>query len=752
MKATANKLLFPVLLIVAYLLMQPKIFGSKYFTFAAGGDQHLIVNPIISFASKYDAFTDPLIRLWNGSFDLYHSPLTNLRYPFYFLWAGDTGDIVSTSHYAFLLAHFHHVIGGLGAFVLARVIGVRPLAAFAGAMFFMFCFNNTLLSPFYWRLASTAWTPFALAGVWLIATGKSPKQGILLSAPAIALLVFAKSTQPLAYFAYLAFFFGSAGFLSVFLKQKSVKDLYVPALSMSILVGISILLCFPVLYPVIEHQSEYIRWTTDGPIRGFGNKVSYEATQQFAYPLHGIWNVLVPLPKMFSIGSTFLGAAAVGAIAAAWFSKSHRILVAILSFVIVYFVVNGFGDALKLTRLTYKLPVLSSVRQLTSHYIFVVIAASVLIAIGFDTILSMKNRKARIAIMGILSAIIVAALIGLTSQANFLKPSGQFGLSAIALILSPVLFGGLLFVKSPQWRNGLAVLCIVLMVLPASQLRTDRTRDLTINNVYYSQTKTQDTISAWEAAANIKPGALVSSFVKNTYPEDTKKLHHYHINSLALYAGLRPFNVGYTPRPYDEFKHFNRIQGRPGKSILRGSEFLLTDQDVSKIKSLKQLKKVGTFGQLELYQVIDPYLRGGLECLTKSETKNPELLAWCAPQKNYSDVRATKISNTSFAYSIEPDGQTYLKHWGWANGGWKAKIDGQLANIIPIGADRIAVKIKPGDKDVVFRYMPKHYAYSWPVFILGLLAWFAVLMSGRLGRWLEIVVKRRRKDATSLKA
>ena len=171
MKSIALKFGYPVTLAILYVILQPNIFAAGYLTFAAGGDQHLIVNPILSFASKYDTFGDPLIRMWNGEFELYHSPITNIRYPLFFLWAGDTGDMLETARHVYLIAHLHHIIGGIGAYVLGRAIGIKPIAACAGAVFFMFCQNNTLLSPFYWRLASTAWTPFALAGVWLISSG-----------------------------------------------------------------------------------------------------------------------------------------------------------------------------------------------------------------------------------------------------------------------------------------------------------------------------------------------------------------------------------------------------------------------------------------------------------------------------------------------------------------------------------------------------------------------------------------------------
>ena len=109
MKLLTSKFGYPLALIVLYLVLQPNIFAVGYSTFGAGGDQHLIVNPILSFASKYDAFQDPLIRLWNGDFELYHSPITNIRYPLFFLWAGDTGNIAETARHFYLVAHLHHI-------------------------------------------------------------------------------------------------------------------------------------------------------------------------------------------------------------------------------------------------------------------------------------------------------------------------------------------------------------------------------------------------------------------------------------------------------------------------------------------------------------------------------------------------------------------------------------------------------------------------------------------------------------------
>jgi len=490
-KSFVLKLGYPTALIILYLILQPNIFFPGYSTFAAGGDQHLIVNPLLSFASKYDTLGDPLIRLWNGEFELYHSPLTNIRYPFFFLWAGDTGDIVETARHVYLVSHLHHIIGGIGAFVLARALGIKSIAACAGAVFFMFCQNNTLLSPFYWRLASTAWTPFALAGVWLIASGQAPRKGILIGAPAIAMLVFAKSTQPLAYFAYLAFFVGLAGFLTAFSQNKSIKDLRLPIFGMATLVGISLLMCFPVLYPVIEHQAEYIRWTTDGSIKGKGFKVSYEATQQFKYPLHGIWNVLVPLPKMFSIGSTFLGAGAIVAIIAAHFSKKHRFLTLFMSLILVYFVINGFGDTLKLSRLTYKLPILSSVRQLTSHYVFVVIPAAILISIGFEKLMEQKkDKKGIIILIGSLLISMISAWYMITSP-NLLSSGKSLSFGNIALILAPLVIGLFVFCRTEKQRYSIAAIGILLFAIPGADLRNKRTYDLKTNNYYFAQEKIQ---------------------------------------------------------------------------------------------------------------------------------------------------------------------------------------------------------------------------------------------------------------------
>jgi len=197
--------------------------------------------------------------------------------------------------------------------------------------------------------------------------------------------------------------------------------------------------------------------------------------------------------------------------------------------------------------------------------------------------------------------------------------------------------------------------------------------------------------------------------------------------------------VSYTPRPYEEFKHFNRITKKPERVIWRGAEFMLTDQDVSKIPTDRKLIKIGTYGQLELYKIENPKLRAALECMNRRETKDKTLLSWCSGKRNYAKVTIQKSSNTKFIYSIEANENMFLKHWGWANNAWRAKIDGRPTEIIPILADRIAVKVQPGDSQVSFTYMPKDYKYSWIAFIVGLLIWFAIFFSAALNRRQESI-------------
>lgn len=481
---------------------------------------------------------------------------------------------------------------------------------------------------------------------------------------------------------------------------------------------------------MITHASEYIRWTTDGPVSGKSFRVSYEATQQFKYPLYGIWNVLVPLPKMFSIGSTFLGTGALVVIFTAFFSKKHRALTVLMSFVMVYFVINGFGDTLRLSRLTYKLPVLNSVRQLTSHYVLVVIPATILIAIGFEKLLDFRKGKSSYAILVGCTALSLVMTWYFIGHPSILGSGKNINLSGITLILAPIVLGFVACSRPGKIRYTLAAISIIMIAIPGADLRTKRTLDFETTNNYYTQQKIQDTILAWKDAARIKEGASVISFVKEKYPQDTRNISNYQINSLALFSGLRPFNVSYSPRPEQEFRYFNTIQARPERGILRGAEFILTDQDISKIPTDRKLTKIGNYGQLELFRVENPYLIGSLECARKRETKDASILSWCSVEKNYSNVTVTERSNTRFTYDIEPNGKTLLKHWGWFTPAWQANIDGRPAEIIQVETDRIAVKVQPGDSQVTFTYMPSDYKKSWYAFWLGLTLWIFTALSG----------------------
>lgn len=643
----------------------------------------------------------------------------------------DTGNFLSTSRYAFLITHLHHLIGGIGCYILGRSVGLKRVSAFAGALLFMFSFNNTLLSPFYWRLSATAWTPLALAGVWMICTGDNYKKGLLIGVPAIVFLVFAKSTQPLVYFAYLALFFGSAGLLKTFFKEKSLKAILKPIAFLGLLITLSVLIASPVLHAVITNAADYIRWTTEGPIvGGDGFKVSYAATQQFAYPSKGIWNILVPLNDMYSIGSTFIGATAFTAICAAWFSQKHRILVIILSIVCVYYILNGFGDAAYVSRLTYHLPLLSSVRQLTSHYIIVIVCASILTAIGFEALGSLENKQKKwLFTMVIFVIVIISAII--CFRYNNQMFIGGFGVSGVVLLISPLILAITIHLKGTP-RSYLLGIAAIFMILPSATLRMDKTYDVTISNAYYVLDSTKDIMAAWKKAAELSPGAYVSSSIKGGYANDKRKLSPLQVNSLALYEGLQPFFIALTPRPHNDFNQSVWVYNQAERSIVRGAEFLLTNQDISKIPTPRTLIKIDEFGELTLYRVKSPTIRGELSCLNQKQMTHLPDKNWCEPDSNSAGKISLEASNTVFKYEIDPSQKTFLKHWGVPGNNWQVSIDGNPANALPIGADRIAVAVAPGNKVVEFQYMPRAYVKTWYIFWLGIGLWIISLNMTKL--------------------
>ena len=274
---------------------------------AVGGDQHFLINPVMHYIHEFDKYNDPLTRIWFAEFDIHHNPHFNSRYPFFFFWLGDGGGYMGYSHRAFLVFHFHNIVGGLGAFIFARAVGARPGSAFAAGLFFTLCFNNTLHGVFFWRHAANAWIPWALAGIWWVTTGKNWKAGILVGAPAIALLCFAKCAQPLLYLVLSSLLVGLAGIYYGYVKSEDLSSFFKRSVYPSAaLFVLALLLATPVFLSVFLGQKEYVRWTSVGPVFG-SYKVPFHATLEMSYPAKGIANIFVPLAKMPTIGSTFIG-------------------------------------------------------------------------------------------------------------------------------------------------------------------------------------------------------------------------------------------------------------------------------------------------------------------------------------------------------------------------------------------------------------------------------------------------------------
>lgn len=695
-------ILYGLLLVALYVILQPNIFGPATNSFARGMETHSLLTQMLRYANEFGSFTDPVVRMWNGEFDIHHNPHMNLKYPFYFTWLGDYGDLTQSNHRVFLMTHFHHVIGGIGAFIFARALGARTMSCLAAGLFFALCLSNTYMSPFYTRLASSSWTPWGLAAVWLAASGKNPRLAIVLGVPSIGLLAFASSAQPLLYFVIMSAFTGlvalSQGIKEFGRSKALLKRCIIPSV---LLVTLSACVASPALLPVLLEQSEYIRWTTDGPVVG-SYKVSYEATLLQPIPgLDGLTNILVPVTKSFNIGTSFIGPIFVFIILATIFTNRLKTLALIFLGLSVYFIINGMGQTTLLPKLTYQIPLVNNVRQLTSHFALVNFAAIGLIAICFDFMADdSDNRRWPIRIAAILT-LALTALILLTRDGELDKISPVF---KGALITMPLLVTALTFIRKKRSREIILLLIAVAMVLPAAGLRTFQVVD---NDKIFTTADTHNNVlESWEYISTTNPNALVTTDFKR----NGKKFDGKRISSTAIFYGLRSFNTLMSPRPHAEFKHFNKISKSPDQMIDRGVQYILSNQPNNPPKS-NRLDLVQTIGDIMIYKAIDPLAR------LKSSCQVIPIAEDCVTKHR---ILESQEHNSAFSYKIETSSPENLAFFGFKNDNWRGFINGEELTLKWSVSDHITFKVPAGTHDISFNYKDQRQTILWWIFAIGL--------------------------------
>jgi len=698
--------LYALALIIAYIGLQPNLFGPLTNTFGLGGDQHFLINPVFRHIQAADAVGDPLLRIWYGEFDIYHNPHFNARYPFYFFGIGEPGGYMETSRRAFLITHFHHIIGGIGAFVLALSIGVRPVAAFAAGLFFALCVNNTNLSPFYWRLAATAWTPWALAGIWLTCSGANRTLGILIAAPAVALLVFAKSAQPLLYFVVAAFFIGLAGIMKQYRlirgRANWSRDMLI---SPTILGLLALALALPVFWPVFSGQSGYVRWTSVGPVVG-SYKVPFHGTIEMAYPLKGLANLLVPLKNLPNIGSTFIGPLVVIIAGVALFAKQSRGLVLTMLGLAIYFIVNGLGDLTFIPHITHKVPMINNIRELPSHYILVNLAFVVLIAVAWNELAQAGRDRLKSLLLLTLTASILSAV--LMFQLNDIFERHHI-LWSVLLIGSPLVVPLISLVSGRRMREGLLIVLAVALVLPSARLRENRVVNAE-NNRLYKDPISLDVQSAWKWVAERDPNAIVAANI--TKYRDGHRVSSTRAASLALYNGLRPFNIAMSPRPHAEMQHYTKIMRDKQKLVQRGLQYFVTNR--SEDISTDRLRKVKAFDNITVYKVIDPMGR---------------LKIKCEPQcQSVGEINTLTETNNLFNYGVNLPTPQKLEFYAFKNEHWNVEINGERVEPSWRGQDMITLDLPAGQHEVNFTYTVKKLKVLWSVFFIALLGYLFLLV------------------------
>jgi len=372
-----------VLVLYWYLLFHSFIVGQR--TFVAHHDNTNLIAPIFARVADIRSLGEwPLyIDSCHAGLELHNTAQFSVYYPFYpFHYAAmSTPAAAAEAINRAVLGHI--LLGAVNTFVLCSVVGCGPWGGLCGAVVYCSARNTWIYAAWINIIAPYSWLPLLLAGLVLLHKGRA-RWGVVAVITSLAMIILASPSQPMIH-ALLLCGAATCYWAWVSIRRHCEKSFLAICGLLSALVAV-FLICAPVIVPTGLDMSKMIRWIgSHGSVVG-NMKLPFEACVIDQKSPLTLKYVAMGTGGDGLVGSSFIGWATVLMMIAGLALRKPSVSVTAFAVLSLYGLLSSYGTHCGFAYLNYMMPLVNKIREPSRHLVLFVAGASVLAAIGANTV------------------------------------------------------------------------------------------------------------------------------------------------------------------------------------------------------------------------------------------------------------------------------------------------------------------------------------------------------------------------------
>ena len=691
--------------------------------------------------------------------DIYSYPYFGIMYPFYFTFGLNEAFSYKTNLILdFISVVFHMVMASLTFSVLLKRMSCSSSVSIIFGLFYAYSVHMKMWSSWIWALSGYAWIPLCLLGIWETVNNRRYRLGVICMSLGFGLIALG-TALPLVYALIL-----SAGFFFFCLLKARLNkaDLFKALFCIFLASILSFAIGASHILPTLHQASEYVRWYSGGAITG-SFKPPYDGTLStvLEFSVDGLKQFVMPT-KWYGVGHPFIGLSLL-TLATYYFVINRRSLyVYPMLLLAVYFLFDAFGDSTFVHRITYAIPVLSSVRYPLANIYITHTVLLLFAALGVSALFEVKSKSRHwlVIFFGVSSVAGAIILWGFQSQlisgfreinSFWFLPSIVFGVMVVAAI------------KSRYWKVFI-VLSLASMLPLNSMLihpKIPKTNSLYIGCAEFSRIESD----LREIRSKILGTPRFATYSGIDFKSDTsaclakKKLSPQLMNSVAMIAGWDVMQIYLSPRAIKEFRLFNRLSEQYRKfdhaALLRAgvTHVLMPKNYEPSVIHRHAVSLYGKVGDYPLFEVKNFELgQASIGCVGRVEGSKDVSFQSSYGARKITGLPQEIITDDSYHCDLSIPSQSRIVDVDRAGSElsyrlsashtesvfisdqvfseeWTASIDEEVVKPFLVDGYRLGVVVPAGAKNIKLAYRPRVFIVGAILTAIGFLAVFMLLLT-----------------------